>query len=105
MTGQTEEGYTARQAAYDLRKLRGKHLVTKRGRTRRYQVPADAARVIAALLTVRDQVVAPILAGVRVPHQGRPPKTWTSVDRDYEALRRGMHALFRDLGIATQPAA
>jgi hypothetical protein len=34
MTGHT--GYTIRQAAYDLRKLRGKELIAKPGRTRRY---------------------------------------------------------------------
>ena len=36
MTGHT--GYTIRQAAYDLRKLRGKELITKPGRTRRYHL-------------------------------------------------------------------
>ena len=34
MTGQA--GYTIRNAAYDLRKLRGKHLAGKPGRSRRY---------------------------------------------------------------------
>ena len=48
-----------RQAAYDLRKLRSKGLVAKPGRTRRYHVPPSAARTIAALLTLRDQVIAP----------------------------------------------
>jgi hypothetical protein len=52
MTGHT--GYTIRQATYDLRKLRGKKLITKPGRTRRYHLapqtrghhrrPADPAR-------------------------------------------------------------
>jgi hypothetical protein len=37
MTGQ--ETYTIRQAAYDLRKLRGKNLAVKPGTTRRYQIP------------------------------------------------------------------
>ena len=36
------DGYTTRQAAYDLRKLRGKQLVDKPGRTRRYHVPRPA---------------------------------------------------------------
>ncbi len=66
-------GYTIRQAAYDLRKLRGKNLIIKPGRTRRYQVPPSAARTIAALLTLRDQVIGPILAGVRSPRPGRKP--------------------------------
>jgi hypothetical protein len=39
MTGQADADYTIRQAAYDLRKLRGKHLIVKPGRTRRYKIP------------------------------------------------------------------
>jgi hypothetical protein len=99
------DGYTTRQAAYDLCKLRGKQLIDKPGRTRRYQVPPDGARVIAALLALRDHVIAPLLAGVRSPRMGRKPKVWTAVDRDYENLRIGMQTLFRHVGIETQPAA
>ena len=100
-----QPGYTIRQASYDLRKLRGKDLVTKPGRSRRYQIPPDAARTIAALLALRDQVIAPILAGIRSPRLGRKPAHWTRIDRDYEALRTGMQTLFHDLGIAVSPAA
>ncbi|HEY6311704.1 MAG TPA: hypothetical protein VIY52_13005 [Streptosporangiaceae bacterium] len=96
---------TTRQAAYDLRKLRGKQLISKPGRTRRYHVPPQAARTIAALLALRDHVIAPILAGVRRPRMGRKPKIWTPVDRDYENLRIGMQTLFRHVGIETQQAA
>ncbi len=103
ITGQ--DGYTARQAGYDLRKLRGKQLISKPGRTRRYHVPADSARVIAALLALRDHVIAPILAGVRSPRMGRKPKTWTANDRYYENLRVGMQTLFRHIGIDTLTAA
>jgi hypothetical protein len=99
------DGYTTRQAAYDLRKLRAKGLADKPARTRRYHVPPDAARTIAALLTLRDHVIAPILAGVRSPRMGRKPKTWTPVDRNYENLRIGMQTLFRHVGIETPPAA
>jgi len=99
------DSYTIRQAAYDLRKLRGKQLVDKPGRTRRYHVPSPAARVISALLTLRDHVIAPILAGVRSPRMGRKPRIWTTADRDYETLRIGMQTLFRHIGIKTQPAA
>ena len=102
MTGQTGKDYSIRQGAYDLRKLRGKGLVSKPGRTRRYRVAEDAARTIAALLAVRDQVIAPILAGVRIPRRGRPPSTLTPIDRDYEKLCADMLTLFRDLGIGTE---
>src|SRR6266481_9681128 len=65
MTGQSEYAYTIRQAAYDLRKLRGKHLVDKPSRSRRYVVPEHAARTIVGLVVLRDQVVVPILGGLR----------------------------------------
>jgi hypothetical protein len=103
MTGHAD--YTTRQAAYDLRKFRGKHLADKPGRSRRYHIPPEAARTIAALLTLRDQVIAPILAGVRSPRMGRKPKAWTAVDRDYEQLRIDMQTLFGDLGLSAMAAA
>jgi hypothetical protein len=97
MTGHS--GYTIRQAAYDLRKLRGKELIAKPGRTRRYHLSPQTAGTIAALLTLREHVIAPILAGVRSPRRGRKPITWTNVDRDYEKIRIDMQTLFQDLGI------
>ncbi len=99
MTGQTDDDFPLRQAAYDLRKLRAKHLVDKLGRTHRYHVPPDAARVMAGLVTLRDQIIAPILAGIRSPHPGRKPTHRTAVDRDYEQLRITMHKLFDDRAI------
>jgi hypothetical protein len=108
MTGQSKDEYSLRQAAYDLRKIRGKQLIDKPSRSRRsrrYLVPPDAARTIAALLTLRDQVIAPILASMRSPRMGRKPKTWTSVDRDYEQIRINMQTLFTDLGLTTPAAA
>ena len=92
-------------SAYDLPKLRGKQLVDKPARTRRYRVPALAARTIAALLTLRDQVIAPILAAVRSPRMGRKPAHWTRVDRHYERIRIDMQTLFTDLALQTRLAA
>ncbi len=102
MTGQA--GYTTRQAAYDIRKLRGKGLADKPGRSRRYHIPPDSARTIAALLALRDHVIGPILAGVRSPRMGRKPAHWTRIDRRYESLRTGMQELFNDLGITAAAA-
>jgi hypothetical protein len=100
MTGRTPADYTVRQAAYDLKKLRGKGLITKLGRARRYQVQPRAMRAIAALFVLREHVIAPILAGVRSPRLGPKPTTWTPVDRHYEQLRIRMEPLFHELGLA-----
>lgn len=46
MTGQTT--YTIRHAAYDLRKIRGKQLIDKPGRSRRYHLLPEATRTLTA---------------------------------------------------------
>ena len=40
-----------------------------------------------SLLTLRDQVIAPVLVGIRSLRMGRKPKAWTSIDRHYEQIR------------------
>ena len=102
VAGQTDAAATRRQAAYELKRLRAKPLISKVGSSRRYQVPPDAARTIAALLTLRDQVIKPLLGGLGAPNRGRKPSTWTPLDRHYEQLRLDMHLVFQDLGIAAQ---
>ena len=99
ITGASSAAYSIRQAAYDLRKLRGKQLVDKPARTRRYRVPPLAARTIAALLALRDQVIAPSRRAA--PRR----RAWTRVDRDYERIRIDMQTLFTDLAIETPLAA
>ena len=79
--------------------MTGTALSAAQARTRRYHVPPEAARTIAALLALRDQIIAPILAGVRSPRRGRKPTHWTAIDRHYETLRIGMQDLFHDLGV------
>src|ERR1700736_2202101 len=49
MTGRSAAGYTIRQAAYDLRKLRGKQLVERTGRPRPSHAPPVARRPLAAV--------------------------------------------------------
>jgi hypothetical protein len=73
--------------------------IAKPGRTRRYHLSPQNAGTIAALLTLREQVIVPILAGVRSPRLGRKPIAWTSVDGDYERIRIDMQTLLQDLGI------
>lgn len=79
--------------------IRGKATPRQPAHTRRYHVPPLAARTIAALITLRDHVIAPILAAWRSPRPGRKPKHWTRLDRDYETLRVHMQTLFNDLGM------
>jgi hypothetical protein len=96
----TDSSYDPRRAAYDLRKLRGKELASKVPDSRRYFIPQQAVRTIAALVILREKILRPILAGVGKPKMGRKPKNWSSIDEHYEAVRQDMFTLMEDLRIA-----
>ena len=100
LTGQTEQDYTVRQAAYDLRKLRGKQLVVKPGRTRRYQVPGRAARTIApcsrcAIRSSRRSSPA----SADPDRDGRPRQPPASTATTRTSATACAPALFNDLAI------
>jgi DNA-binding transcriptional ArsR family regulator len=62
--------YTHRQAAYDLMKLRGKKLVERIRKTRYYRIKSAGIRILAGLLTLREKVIKPVLAGLGKPRVG-----------------------------------
>jgi hypothetical protein len=92
--------YGARQAAYDLKKLRGKNLLTRVAKSQRYRIPAEAIRTIAALVILREKVLCPILAGVAKTTPSRKPDNRSQIDEHYETIRQNMLTLFDDLRIA-----
>ena len=100
MSDSTLLHYHARRAAYDLKKLRAKNLLTKLGNSHRYSIPSEAICIIGALVILRDKVLRPILAGVGKRNTGRKPKNWSLIDEHYETIRQDMFTLFEDLRIA-----
>jgi|Tabmets5t2r1_1033131.scaffolds.fasta_scaffold18389_1 hypothetical protein len=98
--GRAMAGYAVRKAAYDLRKLRGKSLVERIGKTRRYRVRRPAIRTLAALLILREQVIKPVLAGVCRPKPGPAPKNLHPLDHHYKKLQCEMLATLQTLKIA-----
>ena len=92
------EDYQPRQAAYDLKKLRGKKLVSKIGKSRLYTAPAEGLRTLVALGMLRDKVLKPVL---RIRNlQGPAPRNDNPVDHHYYNLRQEMWRLFKTLKIA-----
>jgi hypothetical protein len=87
-SGVLDPSYDARRAAYDLKNLRGKELVSKVLHSRRYCLPAASIRTIAALVILRERVLRPILAGVGKPKMARKPKNWAPIDEHYGTIRR-----------------
>jgi hypothetical protein len=97
--GWNAEAYSIRHAAYDLAKLRGKNLVIRCNRSRRYAAATNGVRTMCAYLVLRDKVIKPLLAGVVRP-MGRPPKTISPLDEHYVALRQELHRTFETIGLA-----
>jgi len=104
LTGAPETAYTTRQAAYDLRKLRGKALVEPMARSRRHQATLQGCQTMAALLILRERVIKPVLAGVVKKATPGRPKRQAPLDAHYKRLREEMQATFATLGIAVETA-
>jgi hypothetical protein len=96
----TLEDYTPRQAAYDLKKLRGKSLVHKIDNSRRYEPLPEGLQNMAALLIVREKVLKPVLAGAGKPKPGRKPKQQSQTDIHYANLQTEMRLLLQTIGLA-----
>jgi hypothetical protein len=97
---QSLSAYGPRQAAYDLKKLRGKQIIRRIGSTRRYEPIPSGLRAITALLVLQEKAIKPLLAAaqeITPAHGGQNPR---AIDRHYKDLRHAMQGVFHELGIA-----
>ena len=100
MSGLPESEYGARRAAYDIKKLRAKGMLSKIGKSRRYESSPEGLRSLTALLVLREKIIRPLLAASRQPQPPLQPLNPTPIDHHYESLRAGMRDLFNELGLA-----
>lgn len=97
---QSQSQYGPSRAAYDLKKLRGKHIVRRIGRTRRYEPIPTGLRAITALAVLRNKAIKPLLAAAQELRPTRGPHNPRPIDTHYEAIRVGMQGVFDELGLA-----
>ena len=88
-----------RLAGYDLAKLRGKGLVRRRDKSRRYESELSGLRTLCAYMLLREHVIKPLLAGASGRRVGRPLRNPSRLDERYLALQREMQQLFEFLGL------
>jgi hypothetical protein len=78
MSGQPESEYGPRRAAYDIKKLRAKGMVSKIGKSRRYEPVPEGLRSLAAVLVLREKIIRPLLAASGQPEPlGKPAHPMT----------------------------
>ena len=97
---QSASQYDARRAAYDLKKLRGKKIVRRLGKTRRYESLPKGLRAMAALLVLRNKAIQPLLAAAQELWPSRGAQNPRALDAHYETIRNAMQGVFQELGLA-----
>jgi hypothetical protein len=100
LSQQSESDYGPRRAAYDLKKLRGKQLVRRMGKTAKYEPIPAGLRAMAAVLVLRDQAIKPLLAAAQELHPSQGAQNPRSLDTHYQTIYSGMRGIFQELGIA-----
>jgi len=65
LSNQGQSHYSARCAAYDLKKLRGKDIVRRIGQTRRYQSTSIGLKAVVSLVVLRNKAIKPLLAAAQ----------------------------------------
>jgi hypothetical protein len=94
------EEYSTRRAAYDLAKARGKGLSERVPGRSRYQCQPQQLRTLCAYVVLREEVLKPLLAGVKTDRLHDPPKQMAPLDRQYVLLHAHMNQTFELLGLA-----
>src|ERR1700757_476715 len=89
--------YGPRHAAYDLKKLRGKHIVRRIGHTRRYEPLPSGLRAMTALVVLRNKAIKPLLATAQPLHPIRAPRNPKPIDRHSHTINLAMQGVFHEL--------
>jgi DNA-binding transcriptional ArsR family regulator len=97
---QSESEYAPRRAAYDLKKLRGKNIVRRIGKTHRYEPLPKGLRAMAALVVLRDKAIKPLLTAAQDLRPSRGAQNPRALDTHYETIRTAMQGVFQELGLA-----
>jgi hypothetical protein len=96
---QSPSAYGPRQAAHDLKKLRGKDVVQRIGSARRYEVMPSGLRAITALLVLQEKAIKQLLAAAQDIRPTRGGQNPGPIDRHYQDEGRLSRAWDRCLTI------
>ena len=99
-TGWDATRYTVRHAADDMKKPRGKGLILRIARSRRYQLDLPNAKTARAGSMLHEQVFAPVLSSVAHYDPWTARETQHDIDHHYESIRRALYETMQAVGIA-----
>ena len=99
MTQISEQSYTSRQAAYDLRKLRAKQIVQRKERSRKYHVTDKGMALIVATIIFREKIFNPIWTGLNKKQLAEAPPTLSKIDQIYLSIRDQIMDICKSYGV------
>jgi DNA-binding transcriptional ArsR family regulator len=100
ITNASETDYRPRQASYDLKKFRGKELVYRVEKSRRYRVTENGLKSMAAFFVLHQKILKPLLAGAGKRKTGPKPTNQCEIDLHYKNIQIEMQKIFKILKIA-----
>jgi len=85
--------YTSAKAAYDTRKLRGKGLVEKTGKSRKYKTTKKGMETIIAVLTLIQKTLPTVLSAINKDVLANNPEEINTIDKRYINIRKEIKAI------------
>ncbi len=95
----SDQSYKSRHAAYDLRKLRAKGFVKRKGNSRKYQVTAKGVSMIVAIIVIREKIFKPIVAGIKKKKLAKSPQNLSKIDQIYISVRDKILDICNEYGV------
>jgi hypothetical protein len=83
-----------------MKKLRGKEIIRRVGRTRRYEPLPTGLKALTALVVLRNKAIKPLLAAAQRVRPTRGAHNPKAIDRHYDSIRVAMQGVFHELGFA-----
>ena len=91
--------YTPAKAAYDIRKLRGKGLVVKIEKSRKYKTTKKGIETIIAVLALTQKTIPTILSSINKDAISDNPEEMQDIDRIYLNIRNEIKEIQQQYGL------
>ena len=93
--------YTPAKAAYDIRKLRGKGLVEKIGKSRKYKTTKKGMDTIIAILSLTQKTMPTIFSAINKNTMSDAPEEMQNLDKLFLNIRRDIIEIHQIYGMKT----
>jgi hypothetical protein len=95
------KGYTLAKAAYDIRKLRGKGLVTKIEKSRKYKTTKNGMETIIAVLVLTQKTIPTVFSVINKDVISDNPEEMHDIDKRYLNIRNEIKEIQQQYGLKT----